>query len=165
MRPIPILLTILSLALPAAGQEVAAVSDGRTVTDASAGPGPFPAAGHKLDDFLWVNRLIVVFADTPRDPAFARQMELLGDRLDALSERAIVVLTDTAPDDRTAIRKALRPTGFAIVVVDKDGRVLTRKPSPWDVREITRAVDKTPLRQEEMRDDRALKAQDRGLSD
>ncbi len=45
-----------------------------------------------------------------------------------------------------------------MVIVDKDSRVLLRKPSPWDVREITRAIDKTPLRQQELRDARAPKS-------
>jgi hypothetical protein len=33
---------------------------------------------------MWVNRLVVVFADTDRDPAFLRQMELLRGRPSAL---------------------------------------------------------------------------------
>jgi hypothetical protein len=38
------------------------------------------------------------------------------------------------------------------VLIGKDGRVAQRKPSPWDVREIERAIDKMPLRQQEIRD-------------
>jgi len=35
--------------------------------------------------------------------------------------------------------------------MDKDGSVALRKPSPWSVREISRAIDKMPSRREEMR--------------
>jgi hypothetical protein len=92
-------------------------------------------------------------------------MELLADRPSALEERSIVVLTDTEPVPKSAIRIALRPRGFAMVIVDKDGRVILRKPSPWDLREISRAVDKTPLRQQELRDARYAEAAAKGLPD
>jgi hypothetical protein len=74
-----------------------------------------------------------------------------------------VVLTDTDPLARSAIRIKLRPRGFAMVIVDKDGKVVTRKPSPWDIREIGRAIDKTPLRQQELRDARDAEADARGF--
>ena len=33
-----------------------------------------------------------------------------------------------------------------------DGTILLRKPAPWDVREISRSIDKLPLRKQEVRD-------------
>jgi hypothetical protein len=39
-----------------------------------------------------------------------------------------------------------------MVLVGKDGQIKLRKPLPWDVREISRVIDKTPLRQQELRD-------------
>lgn len=108
------------------------------------------AGDTELSDFKWAARVLVVFADSPLDPSFSDQIALLENRPDALLERDVVVLTDTDPAARSPIRTALRPRGFALVVVDKDGRVMLRKPAPWDVREITRAIDKTPLRQQEL---------------
>ena len=107
-----------------------------------------------LADFMWLNRLIVVFADTDRDPAFQRQMELLSERPAALLERDVVVVIDTNPDEPSQIRTKLRPRGFSFVFIDKDGVVKLRKPAPWDVREISRSIDKTDLRQQELRDAR-----------
>jgi hypothetical protein len=46
----------------------------------------------------------------------------------------------------------LRPRGFMLALVSKDGSVFQRKPAPWDVREISRAIDKLPQRQQEIRD-------------
>ncbi|RPE72044.1 uncharacterized protein DUF4174 [Pacificibacter maritimus] len=113
-----------------------------------------PATDVELDDFKWTDRVIVVFADTPLDLNFRRQMELLIDRPEQLTERDVIVLTDTNPDTLSAVRKQLRPRGFTFVVVDKDGTVMFRKPDPWDLREITRAIDKTPLRQQEIKADK-----------
>ena len=53
------------------------------------------------------------------------------------------------------VRTALRPRAFGMVLIDKDGVIKLRKPSPWDVREIARSIDKTALRQQEVRDVRA----------
>ena len=64
------------------------------------------------------------------------------------------MLTDTDPAARNPIRQDLRARGFMLVVIAKDGAILQRKPAPWDVREITRSIDKQPLRQREMRDSR-----------
>lgn len=107
-----------------------------------------------LDQFLWVARPLVIFADTPNDPRFIKQMELLQDRAHDLTVRDVVVITDTDPDAGSAVRRKLRPRGFMLALVDKDGQIELRKPTPWSVREITRVIDKTPLRQQELRDAR-----------
>ncbi len=105
-----------------------------------------------LSDFQWLARPIVVFANTPADPRFKEQMEKLLARPDPLIERDVVVITDTDPEGRSDIRLALRPRSFMLVLIAKDGTVNLRKPFPWDVRELSRAIDKMPLRQQEMRD-------------
>jgi hypothetical protein len=162
---LPLFFSALVLAAPAAAQDVAVVAteaEEETVLDTPE-YGPFEITDQTLGQYMWVNRLVVVFADTDRDPAFLRQMELLRGRPSALEDRDIVVLTDTDPLARSAIRIKLRPRGFAMVIVDKDGKVVTRKPSPWDIREIGRAIDKTPLRQQELRDARDAEADARGF--
>lgn len=114
----------------------------------------FDATSVDIDDLIWVARPIVVFADTPNDPRFRQQMDLLSDRLDELAERDIIILTDTDPSLESDLRTRLRPRGFTLVIIGKDGEVELRKPAPWSVREITRTVDKMPLRQQEEYDER-----------
>lgn len=114
----------------------------------------FDAGDVALEDFQWIARPILIFADTPADPRFRRQMELLAARPEALVERDIVVITDTDPAARSDIRRKLRPRGFMLAIVGKDGGVKLRKPLPWDVREISRSIDKMPLRKQEIRDRR-----------
>ncbi len=113
-----------------------------------------PGTDRTLDEFLWIKRPIVVFADSPADPRYVEQINLLSDRIEALRLRDVIVLTDTDPSARSDLRRELRPRGFALVVIGKDGTIITRKPLPWDVREISRAIDKMPLRQQEIRDRR-----------
>jgi hypothetical protein len=123
-----------------------------TLTDgAPEGFAPVEAAGVALDDFLWLNRPLVVFASTPADPAFRQQMDLLAARWQELADRDVVVIVDTDPSAMSDARRVLRPRAFMLVLMDKDGSVAQRKPAPWDVREITRAIDKMPSRREEIR--------------
>jgi hypothetical protein len=112
---------------------------------------PLNAQGVDLAAFQWVARPIIVFADTPADPRFIEQMALLADRPGPLFERDVVVIFDTDPAAPSSIRRALRPRGFALVILQRDGAVGARRPSPRDVREITRAIDNFALRQEELR--------------
>ncbi|MFY0692117.1 MAG: DUF4174 domain-containing protein [Paracoccaceae bacterium] len=116
--------------------------------------GPYDSSEATLEEFLWLKRPVVVFADTPADPRFREQMELLGARLDALADRDVVILTDTDPAAKSALRMKLRPRGFMLVLIGKDGGVKLRKPAPWDVRELGRVIDKMPMRQQELRDRR-----------
>lgn len=113
-----------------------------------------PVGDSDLSEFLWINRPIVVFADTPADPRFQQQIDMLLEDEEMMRDRDVVVLTDTDPSARSPIRTKLRPRGFAMVFVDKDGVVKLRKPTPWSVREISRSIDKTPLREREVRDRR-----------
>jgi hypothetical protein len=106
-----------------------------------------------LEEFLWVARPVVVFADSPADPRFVQQMEAIRARQEALAERDVVVLTDTDPSARSDLRRELRPRGFMLAIIGKDGTLIVRKPLPWDVREITRSIDKQPLRQQEIREE------------
>lgn len=105
-----------------------------------------------LSDFLWIKRPVVVFAESPADPRYVQQMQFLRDELEALDARDVVIITDTNPDARSSVRIKLRPRGFMLALIGKDGQVEQRKPLPWSVREITRAIDKMPLRQQEIDD-------------
>ncbi|MGH1465862.1 MAG: DUF4174 domain-containing protein [Cognatishimia sp.] len=109
-----------------------------------------------IDSFLWTHRPIVVFADSENDPRFIKQIELLNALPEELRLRDVVVLTDTDPSAKSALRTKLRPRGFMFVLIGKDGTVYLRKPLPWNVREITRSIDKLPMRQQEIRDRRVI---------
>ena len=113
-----------------------------------------PADMADLSEFRWKKRPVVVFADSKNDPAYIEQMEFLEDQTEELIRRDVIVLTDTDPEARSALRLKMRPRGFMLVLVGKDGGIKLRKPRPWDVREITRSIDKMTIRQREIRDDK-----------
>lgn len=110
-----------------------------------------PASEATPDEFLWQARPLVIFADTAAEPHFATQLRLLEALPGPLLDRGVVVITDTDPGAASAWRTRLHPRGFSLVLIDTDGRIVTRKPLPWDAREITRAIDKLPSRREELR--------------
>lgn len=145
------LLVALALALPVPAQEPA-VPEPPVLA-------PVAAESVSLGDFLWKRRPVVVFADSPNDPAFVTQLQLLAADPAELIRRDVIILVDTDPANPSEVRRKLRPRGFSMVLLDKDGAVKLRKPLPWSVREIVRAIDKFPLRQEEIRIERATQTQ------
>lgn len=153
MKPLITLIFAIFLPAMALTQEATSIADVPLQPIDSA-----PAAGLviidastvRLDDLKWEKRPVVVFADTPEDPSFQLQMKRITDRPEALYDRDVVVITDTDPTAKSDVRLRLRPRGFSLVLMDKDGAVMIRKPLPWDVREISRAIDKMPMRREEL---------------
>lgn len=113
-----------------------------------------PGTESDLSEFLWKNRVVAVFADSPDDPRFHEQIERLSQGAEALFDRDVVVLVDTDPAANSVLRQKLRPRGFVLVLVGKDGGVKLRKPTPWTVRELTRTIDKFPSRMREVEERR-----------
>ena len=160
-------LVSLALALPAPAQDAPAAAPVSAIEELLRGQLPeeavfLPSEGLVILDptaltlemFKWVARPLVVFADSPNDPRFIQQMEYIEARFADLMDRDVVVIVDTDPAARSAIRTELRPRGFDLVLIGKDGLKYLRKPLPWDVREISRSIDKMPLRQQELKDSR-----------
>ncbi|WP_281968093.1 DUF4174 domain-containing protein [Roseovarius nanhaiticus] len=151
MKLIPTLVFAGLLAAPLIAQTAPAIDD-------VPAPDSIVIEGTDVDlkQFRWKNRPLVVFADSPNDPQFIRQMELLTNELPRLIERDVVILTDTDPEGDSALRQQLRPRGFMLALIVKDGTIYLRKPVPWDVREITRTIDKLPMREREIEERRGL---------
>ncbi|MFZ8882777.1 MAG: DUF4174 domain-containing protein [Paracoccaceae bacterium] len=103
-----------------------------------------------LSSYRWTHRPIVVFANSPEDVNYTRQINMLESELNQLLVRDVVVLTDTNPSEVSPLRELLRPRGFALLLIGKDGQVKLRKPFPWSVRELSRAIDKMPMRRQEL---------------
>jgi len=143
MKPLFALVFLAFAATPAAAQEARPDDDIPSIIEATE---------IDPDELLWRKRALVVFADTPADPRYVEQMGYLKDRIEALEARDVVIVTDTDPAARSEFRRKLRPRGFGLVLIGKDGELYLRKPVPWEVREITRSIDKLPMRQQELRD-------------
>ncbi len=155
--------SVSTAAVTDAPVEEAVESNGEEVAQVTEAEAPvlqvLDASETSLDAFLWAHRPIIVFADTDADPRYQEQLELLLARPEELLERDVVVIVDTDPAARSDIRLKLRPRGFMMTLIGKDGGVKLRKPFPWDVREISRSIDKMPMRQQEIRDRKAEAAE------
>lgn len=103
-----------------------------------------------LAAYLWEARPIIVFADSDRDPRFVEQMAELESRAPDLEERDVVILTDTDPGGDGALRRKLRPRGFQIVLIGKDGQIKLRRPHPMEGEALNRQIDRMPMRRREM---------------
>ncbi len=110
---------------------------------------PVPAAQVVEADLLFLRRPVAVFADSPNDPNFTRQMELLARYYDDLAARDVILIIDTDPAAMSDLRRKLRPRGFSLVLMDKDWKPSIRKPLPWDGREIINSIDKMPIARSE----------------
>lgn len=137
-------LCLPALAFPAGADEAPAVAPAVVPVFA-----PVPAAEVVEADLLFLRRPVVVFADSPNDPAFVRQMELLKRYYAELDARDVILITDTDPAAASSLRKKLRPRGFSLVLMDKDWKPMIRKPLPWDGREIVNSIDKMPIARSE----------------
>ncbi len=169
MRTVLTLLLALVLPISAAAQGAAQAAEGAAANDAEvaestpetpaeemaeevepAGLRVLEAAEVDLDSFLWVKRPILIFANTPFDPAFEQQLRNITERADEFVERDVVVIVDTDPAARSDARTRLRPRGFMLAILDKDGEVKQRRPAPRTAREIMAVIDRFPLRRQEM---------------
>ena len=103
-----------------------------------------------LAEYKWIARPLVIFADSPFDPRFVLQMEMLSEDPEVLEERDVVILTDTDVDTYGPLRERLRPYEFTVILLDKEGNVVLRKSTPWTPRELSRAIDKLPMRKDEI---------------
>lgn len=167
MKPTLILVLTAFLSVPALAQEVSAVMVVQNDENSAPAdqpkdqyPGqplafaPLDAEGVDLDDYLWGARPVIVFANSPDDPQFREQMVMLEQGWPELRERDVVVIQDTNPDTLSDLRKKLRPRGFSMIWIDKDGNIRLRKPVVWSARELVHAIDKSPIRMQEMLDER-----------
>ncbi len=129
------------------------VTAGETLSAWKANPSQiFSTSDVDLEDMIWAARPLIIFANSPLDPTFKQQMALLQESFEVLIERDVMVVVDTNPNSKSILRKNLRPKGFVWVLIGKDGTVKLRKPFAWDMRELSRVIDKMPMRQQEIKE-------------
>lgn len=165
-----ILVIVLALFLPAAGWSADTVESDRATDLPDAAVNAEAEATELVDDvdaqaetlqflnavdvdvreFIWEWRLLVVMADSPNNPDFERQLAAIAERADEFRERDVVVIFDADPAANSPLRQVLRPRGFMTAIIDKDGEVKARRPSPRTGRELMAVIDKFPLRRQEI---------------
>lgn len=116
------------------------------IAPAQAGEAPTTS----LEEYRWTARPLVVFADSDADPRVVRQLDMLKAGQDALDARDVVIIIDTDPAAKSEFRQTLRPHGFRFVLIDKDGKIVYRKPEPVPVRDLIRLIDRLPSRKDDI---------------
>jgi len=162
MKPIFTLVFALVFPFAAAAQMAdTAMAQGNVASDAVPAPdsplAEMPEGLPMLDardidvrEYIWNSRILVVMADTPDDPMFARQLAALREREAEFMLRDVVVVFDAHPNDLSALREVLRPRGFMTAIIDKDGEVKARRPSYRTGREWMAIIDRFPTRRQEL---------------
>lgn len=153
MKPLPLLVALCLAAAQAPA--VAQAPEPDTVAPVTAEPTdptllPDPPALPELADLLWTTRPLIIFADSDQDPRYIQQMRMIEQGMTDLTEREVMVLTDTDPAEASSLRRDLRPRGFGVVLIDIDGKVALRKPTPTQVRDIVSLIDRMPSRRDEI---------------
>lgn len=104
----------------------------------------------------WKKRLLLIVAPSVIDPYFKRQKALLTTVANELRERDFLVI-DALTNQLSAVDKhylmqtiKLKNTGFAVVLIGKDGGVKRTETKPIDPADLFEMVDKMPMRREEM---------------
>lgn len=108
-----------------------------------------------LDEHLWNARPLIIFASSENDPRLLQQLQWLELEAEEIEDRDVVIIVDIEADETSELRIKYRPRDFQIVLLGKDGEVKLRKPFPWDVRELSRAIDKMPMRIRELQAERS----------
>ncbi|MDX2175365.1 MAG: DUF4174 domain-containing protein [Candidatus Sumerlaeia bacterium] len=104
-----------------------------------------------LDQFLWKNRLVVLFAEDTKDPEYLRQLTLLNLERDGLEERQTLIVPVQGSGAGLRGRFGLEPGGFQLALVGKDGGVKLRASDPVDPSVVFDLIDSMPMRQAELR--------------
>lgn len=141
-----------TLALALGGGALAfAPADGRAASAAGLF-GELPIAAANLDAYHWERRPVVLFAPSATDPAYVEQRAMLEAAAAGLSDRDIVVLSDACPAAGGAMRRALDPQGFEVLLIGKDGGVKLRERRPVSAAALFAIIDAMPMRRGEAGD-------------
>ncbi|MEQ8194366.1 MAG: DUF4174 domain-containing protein [Rhodospirillales bacterium] len=118
-----------------------------------------------LDQYLWKNRLLLIFAPGERDPRLAKQLADMSRSKCGIRDRDIRIfrLVKDQPAvsadgreqdlDQVALRKAygIRGGDFAAILIGKDGGEKMRAFRPLPTNNLFEEVDAMPMRQDEIR--------------
>lgn len=101
-----------------------------------------------MQDYLWENRPILVFAKEG-DPRVARQLALFDEYRSDLDERRNLVIVESDPG--SDIWKSYNPRGFTVILIGLDGGEKFRSAEVTDPGTFSALIDTMPMRLNELR--------------
>ncbi|MEL6319959.1 MAG: DUF4174 domain-containing protein [Cyanobacteria bacterium J06626_14] len=169
---LPLLLLTQTIAIACSAQEFSPPVDSPEAVQEKTVPAT--ATSPKLEDtavpldlsnYLWENRLLLVFAPSETTPAYQQQMQIFADVQAGFVDRDLLLielLTDgnsrldeepIAQEDAAAVRSryGIAPDAFVVMLIGKDGTQKRQDTEPVAAEVIFSAIDAMPMRQQEMR--------------
>lgn len=102
-----------------------------------------------LNQYQWHYRPVVIFAPSETEANYVQQMAMLKKTEAELADRDIIVLSDTAPATQGQLRAQLKPQGFEVVLIGKDGGMKLRQQTPVSSAVLLSTIDSMPMRKAE----------------
>lgn len=123
-----------------------------------------PEEAPDLESYRWKNRLLLVFAGTPADPAYQALEREIQEQASGVRERELLVFRlleqgpssmpglEISPAGARALRQRFRiaPGTFTAVLVGKDGGMKLKQEGKVTLIDIFGLIDSMPMRQREM---------------
>ncbi len=120
--------------------------------------------GTMFEDYLWQNRLVLVFSPRANDERLTQQREFLTEAANGLKTRDIiqwefVYLDSVNVDGQQKVHLSTKPfynefdigiRDFAVILIGKDGEVKHRTDKPIASQELFSIIDAMPMRQGEI---------------
>lgn len=118
-----------------------------------------------LQPYIWKNRVLVVFANSDKNPDYQRQMRLISKVKAGFAERHLIVFSvfendGLSPDYQTLDAQTCKKLHekfkvdkdkFTIVLIGKDGGEKYRKNAILTNEELFAVIDAMPMRRAEMK--------------
>lgn len=135
--------------------------------------GPKEESGKLINDMYETNRVLLIFDESNGSSAYETQTGFAGDSEEGFRQRNLVtfsIFDDNGIDPRgEAIDRAkaaqfrkkydVARSGFALIVLDTDGKILHRSNDPMLMADIYKKIDETPERKMEIKQSRKMEVQ------
>ena len=111
-------------------------------------------AQNDLSQYRGRNRLLLIFAPSASDPRWRRQNALLADSRAQFTDRDLLrfdFLEHGRRGEEARARYGVKPGQFRVLLIGKDGHVASGGPTPISLADLSRQIDRMPMRQAEMR--------------
>lgn len=120
----------------------------------------------QMKSYMWKNRPLLIFSQSPDNPAYQSVLDTLSTNLDQMTDRHMVIIevfetgmvrTHGEPDNRfnaADLREqfSIQKGKLTVVLVGKDGGLKLKKHDRLNLDDIFSLIDQMPMRQQEMRD-------------
>jgi hypothetical protein len=103
-----------------------------------------------LAGYKWKNRVLVILASSDNDPEVKEQRASAAASAAGFSERDLIVVTEIGVEGCIHREFGIGESDFQVLLIGKDGHSARRWSKPVSSEVIFSAIDKMPMRRDEM---------------